>query len=182
MSFFFQAEDGIRDIGVTRVQTCALPIYVRLQRARPVDGLAPVGRLAHDGDVLLAVEQGPQSAADQPVVVGQQHPDHDGTPAATGGTACTRNPPATGPASSSPPSSRARSRMLTSPWPDDGCATGTQSLTTSSTTADPRRSTATRIRPAGVCLTALVSASCAIRYTARAVGAGSSTSVVRRST
>src|SRR3712207_9155050 len=25
--FFFQAEDGIRDIGVTGVQTCALPIY-----------------------------------------------------------------------------------------------------------------------------------------------------------
>src|SRR3712207_8918201 len=27
-SFFFQAEDGIRDIGVTGVQTCALPISV----------------------------------------------------------------------------------------------------------------------------------------------------------
>src|SRR5438445_13868606 len=27
-SFFFQAEDGIRDIGVTGVQTCALPIYL----------------------------------------------------------------------------------------------------------------------------------------------------------
>src|SRR3712207_6940625 len=26
-SFFFQAEDGIRDIGVTGVQTCALPIW-----------------------------------------------------------------------------------------------------------------------------------------------------------
>src|SRR3712207_7192096 len=26
--FFFQAEDGIRDIGVTGVQTCALPILV----------------------------------------------------------------------------------------------------------------------------------------------------------
>src|SRR5258707_9329545 len=26
MRFFFQAEDGIRDIGVTGVQTCALPI------------------------------------------------------------------------------------------------------------------------------------------------------------
>src|SRR3712207_5836662 len=26
MFFFFQAEDGIRDIGVTGVQTCALPI------------------------------------------------------------------------------------------------------------------------------------------------------------
>src|SRR5215217_1333876 len=28
--FFFQAEDGIRDIGVTGVQTCALPICWRL--------------------------------------------------------------------------------------------------------------------------------------------------------
>src|SRR3712207_7874938 len=28
MVFFFQAEDGIRDIGVTGVQTCALPILV----------------------------------------------------------------------------------------------------------------------------------------------------------
>src|SRR6266496_6717059 len=26
--FFFQAEDGIRDLYVTGVQTCALPIYV----------------------------------------------------------------------------------------------------------------------------------------------------------
>src|SRR3712207_9259130 len=30
MFFFFQAEDGIRDIGVTGVQTCALPIYLRI--------------------------------------------------------------------------------------------------------------------------------------------------------
>ena len=28
--FFFQAEDGIRDIGVTGVQTCALPIWTGL--------------------------------------------------------------------------------------------------------------------------------------------------------
>src|SRR5690554_1184144 len=28
MSFFFQAEDGIRDADVTGVQTCALPIYI----------------------------------------------------------------------------------------------------------------------------------------------------------
>src|SRR5699024_11969950 len=27
LSFFFQAEDGIRDRNVTGVQTCALPIY-----------------------------------------------------------------------------------------------------------------------------------------------------------
>src|SRR5438128_7213805 len=30
MSFFFQAEDGIRDATVTGVQTCALPISDRL--------------------------------------------------------------------------------------------------------------------------------------------------------
>src|SRR3712207_7533550 len=32
--FFFQAEDGIRDIGVTGVQTCALPISVSWSFAR----------------------------------------------------------------------------------------------------------------------------------------------------
>src|SRR3712207_6852956 len=32
--FFFQAEDGIRDIGVTGVQTCALPICRSCARCR----------------------------------------------------------------------------------------------------------------------------------------------------
>src|SRR3712207_7359415 len=32
--FFFQAEDGIRDIGVTGVQTCALPIWRSRSRRR----------------------------------------------------------------------------------------------------------------------------------------------------
>ena len=27
LGFFFQAEDGIRDVAVTGVQTCALPIW-----------------------------------------------------------------------------------------------------------------------------------------------------------
>src|SRR5438445_5065849 len=31
--FFFQAEDGIRDIGVTGVQTCALPISTSRSRS-----------------------------------------------------------------------------------------------------------------------------------------------------
>src|SRR3712207_7198590 len=31
-SFFFQAEDGIRDIGVTGVQTCALPIFKAMSK------------------------------------------------------------------------------------------------------------------------------------------------------
>src|SRR2546429_7048533 len=32
--FFFQAEDGIRDVAVTGVQTCALPIFVALLHRR----------------------------------------------------------------------------------------------------------------------------------------------------
>src|SRR5206468_6786727 len=32
--FFFQAEDGIRDLIVTGVQTCALPILIRAAEAR----------------------------------------------------------------------------------------------------------------------------------------------------
>src|SRR3989475_3426739 len=35
--FFFQAEDGIRDLTVTGVQTCALPIYQRRRRYLPVE-------------------------------------------------------------------------------------------------------------------------------------------------
>src|SRR5438445_11757349 len=39
--FFFQAEDGIRDIGVTGVQTCALPICGSRGRPRlPLGGRA----------------------------------------------------------------------------------------------------------------------------------------------
>ena len=66
------------------------------------------------------------------VVVGEQDPDHDVTAAATGRVARTRNPPSIGPASSTPPSSRARSRMLTSPCPGTGSGGRSHSLTTSS--------------------------------------------------
>src|SRR5205807_3242106 len=44
-SFFFQAEDGIRDYKVTGVQTCALPISVLLAAA-----LGRVERLVDRGD------------------------------------------------------------------------------------------------------------------------------------
>src|SRR3712207_8002999 len=38
MVFFLQAEDGIRDMGVTGVQTCALPIWSR--RPMPAEAAA----------------------------------------------------------------------------------------------------------------------------------------------
>src|SRR5687768_18431082 len=40
--FFFQAEDGIRDVAVTGVQTCALPIY-RLSPSRAVPRAKVIG-------------------------------------------------------------------------------------------------------------------------------------------
>src|SRR2546427_3306817 len=48
--FFFQAEDGIRDLTVTGVQTCALPIFRRwrmtdLQVIRPAGRVRRIGRM-----------------------------------------------------------------------------------------------------------------------------------------
>src|SRR2546422_10975872 len=72
--FFFQAEDGIRDVAVTGVQTCALPIWAVVQRhlaesARGVarGGAAPLvlglGRdAAHERERLLPVYAGDESA------------------------------------------------------------------------------------------------------------------------
>src|SRR3712207_9533268 len=71
--FFFQAEDGIRDIGVTGVQTCALPISLdpvlqlvdvaldlplhRGLRA-PVLGRGRAGRGGHGGEDRKSVVSG----------------------------------------------------------------------------------------------------------------------------
>src|SRR5690606_41185121 len=49
VSFFFQAEDGIRGFHVTGVQTCALPIYVKV----PVDH-----RLGEENKGFTQVMQG----------------------------------------------------------------------------------------------------------------------------
>ena len=58
--FFFQAEDGIRDIGVTGVQTCALPI----SHAQPVAGVLmherPVGARQHAPFRLAHLHRVPQ--------------------------------------------------------------------------------------------------------------------------
>src|SRR5258707_1786187 len=50
--FFFQAEDGIRDIGVTGVQTCALPISALPWRGQRPErgGHARRWRLVDDSD------------------------------------------------------------------------------------------------------------------------------------
>src|SRR3712207_7634294 len=54
MFFFFQAEDGIRDIGVTGVQTCALPIYPDHQRVSNDD--APPEAVSADGPAGIVAD------------------------------------------------------------------------------------------------------------------------------
>src|SRR2546430_100981 len=59
--FFFQAEDGIRDLTVTGVQTCALPIFhmVRLEEGPAIFLICPTcgrlqrPRLVKDGKLYL---------------------------------------------------------------------------------------------------------------------------------
>src|SRR3712207_7404656 len=53
--FFFQAEDGIRDIGVTGVQTCALPIS-----ALSWNHLFPLFRVLSAEFLIAADEAGPR--------------------------------------------------------------------------------------------------------------------------
>src|SRR5205085_8123611 len=56
--FFFQAEDGIRDLTVTGVQTCALPIYsAALPRLKPA---------APESTSPSSISNSPQSANTEP--------------------------------------------------------------------------------------------------------------------
>src|SRR2546429_1470649 len=49
--FFFQAEDGIRDVAVTGVQTCALPILFRRLFLTGLADAHAAGRLAFFGEL-----------------------------------------------------------------------------------------------------------------------------------
>src|SRR3712207_6985995 len=75
--FFFQAEDGIRDIGVTGVQTCALPIWGRTRRPAldaVVSSVAvtpatrPGRRLPAEVPSASRPEWGPASGAGRPAL------------------------------------------------------------------------------------------------------------------
>src|SRR6266436_9123515 len=58
--FFFQAEDGIRDVAVTGVQTCALPISYTVTSLSDANGAAPSGNLS--GSAVITVNARPTSA------------------------------------------------------------------------------------------------------------------------
>src|SRR3712207_6879811 len=62
--FFFQAEDGIRDIGVTGVQTCALPISYSFEAITRAIRLIGAGSrfIATNPDVTGPSPEGPLPA------------------------------------------------------------------------------------------------------------------------
>src|SRR5206468_8668311 len=66
--FFFQAEDGIRDLIVTGVQTCALPISFAERTAARISASYPARRTSHRpggvvrGDILQRLEYPRQSS------------------------------------------------------------------------------------------------------------------------
>src|SRR2546429_7362065 len=63
--FFFQAEDGIRDVAVTGVQTCALPIFETLSGLLKEDGSArlPNGNIRSGGKSAVETFKGHQIPA-----------------------------------------------------------------------------------------------------------------------
>src|SRR2546430_12121268 len=63
--FFFQAEDGIRDLTVTGVQTCALPIYEIRAQGRTAEATAAGGRSARGRIRRLGRKKGRRNACPQ---------------------------------------------------------------------------------------------------------------------
>src|SRR6266496_6318513 len=65
--FFFPAEDGIRDLYVTGVQTCALPIFVAHAAEREPHKLAAQGCGDRAPERGLADARRPDEAEDRPL-------------------------------------------------------------------------------------------------------------------
>src|SRR2546429_5484033 len=97
--FFFQAEDGIRDVAVTGVQTCALPIFINKEwglgkNENPNQGsfiiealtdlveeavLKEFEAISERGGVLGAMETGYQRGKIQEESLYYEHKKHDGS-------------------------------------------------------------------------------------------------------
>src|SRR5690625_3255653 len=87
---------------------------------RALHRLPPVARLGDHLDVLTGTEDHPQARAHQRIVIDHQHPDHRASSpgvGAPGNTARSTQRPDSGPASSVPPSTRARSASDAKPVP-----------------------------------------------------------------
>ena len=107
---------------------------------RALDGLAPVGCLGDDLDIGLGVEDEPEAAAHERLVVGEQDADHADAGVPSGSRARTVNPSRSArAASSSPPSMATRSRIPTSPCPLPGPPGCPEPVSATSSSTDPPR-------------------------------------------
>ena len=143
-------------------------------RAHELDGLAPVGGLADDFDVVGRAQEHREAAAHEGLVVGDRDPDHSrrtvGNPRGDAEAAAR-----SGPASSVPPYTATRSRMPSRPWPPSDRAR----VRRRGRRRRPRvehaglvRRCATRRVAGPACFNTLVSASCTIRYAVRSTPGG----------
>src|SRR2546430_5957511 len=73
-SVFFQAEDGIRDLTVTGVQTCALPIFLR---TRDAEHGPPVLHGVARAEDLVPPEELVEGALERPRVEGAVEPEDE---------------------------------------------------------------------------------------------------------
>src|SRR6266550_7257878 len=70
--FFFQAEDGIRDVAVTGVQTCALPVFAAVGTKVGASTRGGLGR--DDADDLFArIRVANRGLGNPPQLLGQRH-------------------------------------------------------------------------------------------------------------
>src|SRR5919204_636535 len=97
---------------------------IRSQRVGETQAFLAVGRLAHDCDSRIVVEQLSEAAPEQGMVVGEEHTHRtvghrqDQAPAGRGTAQATITPAGRRPRISTlPPSNRARCRMPRVPWP-----------------------------------------------------------------
>src|SRR6476661_781397 len=145
------------------------------------DRLGAVAGLADDLEVRRGINEHPEAAAHERLVVGHQDPDHLGT-CAIGKQARTRKPPSgPGAALNSPPNTVTRSRMPVIPWPESARGAGTLAggapapeSVTSTATDSGRYLIVTSAAEAAPCLITLVSASWTIRYADRSMPGGMS--------
>ena len=131
-----------------------------------------VARLADDREVVLRLEHHAEAGAQQRLVVDEEHAGASRpAPAARRRAACARasRPWSSGPASTVPAYTAARSRMPLSPSPCPPCAAGRapvpSSLTSTSTPAASKRSVTAARAFGPACLSEFVSASCTRRKT-----------------
>src|SRR6476661_5131676 len=142
--------------------------------AHDADGLRPAGGLPHDLEVVLGVEEGTDTGAQQRLVVGQHHPGH--CPSPVGRVSSTLSPPiGEGPMTRVPPRAAARSCIPRSPLPCSSCASPTAARPSSSTrtvSSPAPYPSATTARRACACRTTLVIASWTTRQAASSTAAG----------